>query len=112
MNLQDNDHDLHLEQRKRRSEERRRLRLAFGRRMGEARRSRRLTQDELAAAIDVRPWMISRYELGHSAPRLEVLVRLRGALGVTLDFLLVGLPEVPQSGQTISTVPDHRRQER
>lgn len=81
--------------RRRQSEERGRLRHAFGRRMAEARRHRGLTQAELGEVLDVRTWMVSRYELGRSAPRLDVLVRLRNALAVSLDHLLAGAAGPP-----------------
>jgi transcriptional regulator with XRE-family HTH domain len=82
---------------KRKIEERGRLRHAIGRRIAAARHRQGLTQNELAERLDVRGWMINRYERGRSAPRLEVIVRLRSALEVSLDYLLAGMnePEPP-----------------
>lgn len=98
MNRQDEDksNKVHDDAQRRRSEERGRLRHAFGRRMAEARRRRGLTQAELGEALDVHTWMVSRYELGRSAPRLDVLVRLRNALTISLDHLLAGAAGPPE----------------
>jgi transcriptional regulator with XRE-family HTH domain len=82
--------------RKLHSEERRQLCASFGRRLAAARRRRGLTQVELGEAVDIRTWMVSRYELGRSVPRLDVLVRLRSALAVSLDHLLAGAAELAE----------------
>jgi ribosome-binding protein aMBF1 (putative translation factor) len=97
MNRQNDDQEGNAlsDERLRKSEERSRLRRAFGRRIAEARRRAGLTQTELAEALDVRSWMINRYERGRSAPRFDVIVRLRGALGVSLDYLLAGITNPP-----------------
>src|SRR5436305_12212097 len=96
MSRQDEDEHPQRNHNIQRSEERRRLCLAFGRRLAAARRRRGLTQAELGEALDVRTWMVSRYELGRSAPRLDVLVRLRNALAVSLDHLLAGAAGPPE----------------
>jgi transcriptional regulator with XRE-family HTH domain len=104
MSRQDEDEHQQRNHNIQRSEERRRLCLAFGRRLAAARRRRGLTQAALGEALDVRTWMVSRYELGRSVPRLEVLVRLRSALAVSLDHLLAGADD-PAGTSPVPSLP-------
>lgn len=46
-----------------------------------------LTQDELAAALNIRRTTISMWETGNSMPRGEVLIKLAKVLGCTIDDL-------------------------
>ena len=60
----------------------------FPDRLAELRRSRGLTQVQLAARIDIHPSQLHRYEAGSSQPSLDVVRRLCRALSVSADALL------------------------
>ncbi len=52
-----------------------------------ARRAKGLTQEELAEAVGIRQAALSRYENETRDPDEEVLTRIAGVLGLTVDFL-------------------------
>lgn len=60
----------------------------FGVRLLRARRARRWPMRVLAAQVGVSYQTIGRYETGKQYPRLEVLVKLAEALGVTVEDLV------------------------
>ena len=60
-----------------------------GRRIKEAREKRHLTQEELAARIDISPTHVSVIERGTKIPRLDTFVAIANALEVSGDALLL-----------------------
>ncbi len=62
----------------------RRLRLVAG-----------LSQEELAFRADIHRTQISFIEGGHRLPRLDTLIKLAGALGVTVGDLVAGIAWEP-----------------
>ena len=62
---------------------------AVGRRIKEAREKRHLTQEELAARIDISPTHVSVIERGTKIPRLDTFVTIANALEVSGDALLL-----------------------
>ena len=64
----------------------------FGLNLMMARKRAGLTQDELAAAADVPPSSITRYENATCAAPLDKVFALARALGVSIDDL-AGLPQ-------------------
>ena len=62
---------------------------AVGRRIKEAREKRHLTQEELAARIDISPTHVSVIERGTKIPRLDTFVDIANALEVSGDALLL-----------------------
>lgn len=52
------------------------------------RKSKNLTQEELAERADISRVMVSRYETGSVIPTVDVLVNLADALEVSTDYLL------------------------
>lgn len=62
----------------------------FPRRLHDLRRSKDLSQTELAHKTGVHYTHIGRYERGESRPSADTLKRLADALGVTNDYLLEG----------------------
>ena len=62
---------------------------AVGRRIKEAREKRHLTQEELAARIDISPTHVSVIERGTKIPRLDTFVAIADALEVSGDALLL-----------------------
>ena len=62
---------------------------AVGRRIKEAREKRHLTQEELAARIDISPTHVSVIERCTKIPRLDTFVAIANALEVSGDALLL-----------------------
>jgi len=77
------------------------LQKRFGRCLREARRSRGLTQAQLAEMVDRSLDMIGRLERGELAPSFETIERLCGALNVQAAELFAGQSALtmPQSKQ-------------
>lgn len=65
----------------------------FAKRLKEARKARKLTQEELAEKADISRVMVSRYETEMVIPTAEVLISLADALGVSIDYLLGRISE-------------------
>ena len=64
-------------------------------RVRERRTALKLTQGELASELGVTHQHVSRIEVGHTVPSLELLVRLGRRLGVSTDYLLTGHETAP-----------------
>lgn len=45
------------------------------------------TQDQLAEEVNISQKYLSQIEIGKSKPRVEVLIKIANALGVSLDYL-------------------------
>nr|WP_244988597.1 helix-turn-helix transcriptional regulator [Paenibacillus xylanexedens] len=72
--------------------------------MASQRKSKRLTQEELAVKINLTKAAVSNYENGHSTPSNETLVAIADALDVDTDYLL-GRTESPRE-ELLSSKPD------
>ncbi|WP_420909104.1 helix-turn-helix domain-containing protein [Lysinibacillus fusiformis] len=59
-----------------------------------ARKSKKLTQEQLAVKVQTTKGTISNYENGHSTPSNEMLVLLAKTLNVTTDYLLDNTDEL------------------
>lgn len=64
----------------------------------EARRAKKMTQSQLAEAIEVNPTVISRYESGTISPPLHKLYRIAAVLGVSPSELISDTPETVSPG--------------
>lgn len=64
-------------------------------RLQELRKSRGLSQEQLAEAAGVSRQAVSKWELGESAPELEKVLALSEFFGVTTDYLLKGSSPAP-----------------
>lgn len=64
--------------------------MEFNQKLQDLRRQKKLTQEELAAALYVSRTAISRWESGRGYPSIESLKQLSKFFGVTLDELLSG----------------------
>jgi len=64
-----------------------------------ARKSKKLTQEQLAIKVQTTKGTISNYENGHSTPSNEMLVLLAKTLNVTTDYLLDHTDETIQLSQ-------------
>lgn len=62
---------------------------AVGQKIRAAREQKNLTQEELAALVDISPAHISIIERGAKVPRLDTFVAIANALEVSADSLLV-----------------------
>ena len=88
----------------------------IGSRIKAARENKKITQEELAAMVDLSPTHISVIERGVKPPKLETLIRIANALGVSADFLLVDVVENATDGiacelsKTISKMPRRERE--
>ena len=62
----------------------------FGKNLASIRKSRQLTQLELASLLDVQPRMVGRWEQGKAKPQFDYIIQLAAILEVSLDHLLQG----------------------
>ena len=87
----------------------------IGRRIKLAREAKKLTQEQLAEAVDLSPMHISVLERGQKPPKLETMVRLANILGVSGDYLLQDVIDrskaVPATEITllISSLPENEQ---
>lgn len=59
----------------------------LGKRIHDLRRARGLTAAQLADKLDVSPFAVSRWENGHTAPRMKMIPRIARVLGVSVPKL-------------------------
>ena len=71
------------------------IRSAFGQRIRELRRRKRLSQEQLAARADLHWTYVSGIERGVRDPGLRTVARLATALGVSLSDLVHDLAPAP-----------------
>ncbi len=64
--------------------------MTLGKRIQELRKKANLSQGELAAKIDISYPQMSRYEIKGVQPPADVLKRLAGVFGVSIDYLVNG----------------------
>ena len=62
--------------------------MTIGEKIAQARREKRLTQEELADRLGVSRQAVSKWESGAALPETDKLARLSGLLGVSCDYLL------------------------
>lgn len=60
----------------------------FGKRLSEVRKSKKMSQDELAKKLDVHGAVIGRYERDEVKPSIEMAAAIAEALEVSLDYLV------------------------
>jgi transcriptional regulator with XRE-family HTH domain len=59
----------------------------FGTKLTQARKDKKLSQDELGKILGIDKRIISRYETGKTVPSIEVACKMASALKVSLDYL-------------------------
>lgn len=69
--------------------------MAFAENLLNARKRKGLSQEKLAEMLHVSRQAVSKWETGESTPDMDNLIRLREALGISLDALLLEAPEEP-----------------
>lgn len=62
--------------------------MLFGERLASVRKSKKISQDELAKEIGAHAPVIGRYERGEVKPSIEVATKIAEALSVSLDYLV------------------------
>jgi len=62
--------------------------MEFGEKLTALRKSRELTQEQLAEELNVSRQSVSKWETGQAIPEAETLLELSRAFDVTLDYLL------------------------
>ena len=62
----------------------------LGERLTKLRKSKGLSQEQLAEELDLTRQTISKWELGQSAPDIDYLIKLSNYFGVTTDYLIKG----------------------
>lgn len=67
----------------------------IGSRIKAARENKKITQEELAAMLDLSTTHISVIERGVKPPRLETFIRIANALDVSADYLLMDVINNP-----------------
>ena len=68
----------------------------LGRKIADARRNARLTQNDLAVRVGVTAQAVSKWEQGRSCPDIAILDEIADALGISL-FELLGMEEREKS---------------
>ena len=68
----------------------------LGKKIAEARRHARLTQNDLAARVGVTAQAVSKWEQGRSCPDIAILDEIADALGISL-FELLGMEKREKS---------------
>ena len=78
---------------------------AFGCRLKEMRKERGLTQEQLAAAVNMSTVHLGNIELGKRGISIDLLLELSDVLDVSIDFLIKGkVHEFTQASQLISNM--------
>lgn len=62
--------------------------MSFGKRLKELRRSKKISQTDLANQIGVRQSMITQYENSSSMPSIEMMIEIAKYLDVSIDYLV------------------------
>lgn len=73
--------------------------MTFGEKLQTLRKSKGLSQEQLAVQLSVSRQAISKWELGESKPDLDNIVQISNLFSVTTDFLLKDAP-IPESQPT------------
>lgn len=77
--------------------------MLFGQRMLNVRKSKKISQEEVAKAIGKHAPLVGRYERNEVKPSIEVAVQIAEYLGVSLDYL-VGLSDLEIEANTMETL--------
>ncbi len=67
----------------------------IGSRIKAARENKKMTQEDLAALLDMSTTHISVIERGVKPPKLETFIRIANVLGVSSDYLLMDIIDNP-----------------
>lgn len=62
--------------------------ITFGKRLGEVRKDKKMSQDDIAKKLNVHGAVIGRYERDEVKPSIDVAAQIAEALQVSLDYLV------------------------
>lgn len=62
--------------------------VTFGKRLGEVRKGKKMSQDDIAKKLDVHGAVIGRYERDEVKPSIDIATQIADALEVSLDYLV------------------------
>lgn len=79
----------------------------IGARIALLRRSRGLSQAQMAQALGISPSAMGMYEQGRREPSLATVVALARFYGVSTDYLLTGIPNALETEQIQSLLAVH-----
>ena len=82
--------------------------ITFGKRLGEVRKDKKLSQDDLAKKLDLQGAVIGRYERDEVKPSIEVAARIAQVLGISLDYL-VGNTDLLLDADVIKKIQEIQR---
>lgn len=80
----------------------------FGKRLGEVRKDKKISQDELAKKLSVHGAVIGRYERDEVKPSIEMAAAIAEALEVSLDYL-VGNTDLLLEKNVVNKIIDIQR---
>ena len=83
--------------------------MTFGEKLQTLRKSRGMSQEQLAEQMEVSRQAVSKWELGESTPELEKVVSLSELFGVTTDYLLKAERTQPLEAQPVAKPADSPR---
>lgn len=72
------------------------------------RKQKKMTQEDLAEKMSVTAQAVSKWECDSSYPDIETIQALAKTLGITVDALLNGIPELPQTQEGTPEAIDRR----
>lgn len=75
----------------------------FNNRLYQLRKQKGLSQEELANRLNVSRQTVSKWEVGDSTPDMEKLIAMSDLFDVSLDNLVMGKEDAPQSPPTIKS---------
>ena len=79
--------------------------ITFGKRLGEVRKDKKLSQDDLAKKLELQGAVIGRYERDEVKPSIEVAARIAQVLGISLDYL-VGNTDLMLDAEVIKKIQE------
>jgi len=90
----------------------------LGARIAALRREAGMNQSQLAQQLQISPSAVGMYEQGRREPSAQTLVAMARVFGVTVDYLLTGVPDQQEKRQLEQMIlnriqcADHRLEER
>ena len=84
------------------------MEMTIGKRIAALRREKNLKQDDLAQMLEVSPQAVSKWENDQTCPDISLLPKLAKILGVSVDELLSGKPELQP---VVTLVPEDQRKD-
>ena len=82
---------------------------AVGQRIKAAREKKNMTQEDLAACIDISPTHVSVIERGTKIPRMDTFVAIANVLGVSADDLRATAGVASELSAAIEALPHEER---